>query len=138
MSRRWIGPTLLAIGLTCLTSASIAMRREWRFHREATAIDAIVVKVSRAAIEYQFITPYDALVRGTASVATPPNKGSTITVYYLPADPQQNRTTTWFRNIGWICGGYLLGAVCMFLGGIALLDRNGTARVSKRTSLRKS
>ena len=121
MPKRWIGLTLLAIGLTCLTSASIALRHEWRFHRDAIAIDAVVVKVSSSAIEYQFMTPYDALVRGTASVATPPNKGSTITVYYLPTDPRQNRTTTWFRNIGWICGGFLLGAVSVFLGGIATL-----------------
>ena len=117
MTKRWTGPTLLAIGLTCLTSASIAMRHEWRFHREATAIDAIVV----TRTEYEFTPPGHAPVHGTTS--TPATKGSSVLVFYLPTDPQQNRTTTWFRNIGWICAGYLLGAVSIFLGGIALLDR---------------
>jgi hypothetical protein len=115
MQKRWIGLTLLAIGLTCLTTASIAMRHEWRFHREATAIDAIFVTNT----EYEFTPPNHTPVRGSA--ATPATKGSSVLVFYLPTDPQQNRTTTWFRNIGWICAGFLLGAVCVFLGGIALL-----------------
>lgn len=115
MQKRWIGLTLLAIGLTCLTTASIAMRHEWRFHREATAIDAIVI----SSTEYEFTPPNHTPVRGSA--ATPATKGSSVLVFYLPTDPQQNRTTTWFRNIGWICAGFLLGAVCVFLGGIALL-----------------
>src|SRR6266404_1274993 len=117
MPKRWIGLTLLAIGLACLTTASIAMRHEWRFHREATAIDAIFIN----STEYEFTPPGHAPIHGTAS--TPATKGSSVLVFYLPSDPQQNRTTTWFRNIGWMCVGYLLGAVSMFLGGIALLDR---------------
>jgi hypothetical protein len=122
MPKRWIGLTLLAIGLTCLTTASIAMRHEWRFHREATAIDAIFVN----STEYEFTPPNHTPVRGSAT--THATEGSSVLVFYLPTDPQQNRTTTWFRNIGWICGGFLLGTVSMFLGGIALLDRRRSAR----------
>ena len=121
MPKRWIGLTVLAIGLACLIAASLAMRHEWRFHRLATAIDAVVVGVSPSGIEYEFTPPGRAPIHGSAS--TTATKGSSILVFYLPTDPQQNRTTTWFRNIGWICAGFLLGAVSMFLGGIALLDR---------------
>jgi hypothetical protein len=123
MFRRLIGPTLLAIGLTYLITASITLRREWRFHREATAIDATVTGVSPSGIEYEFAPPGHAPVHGSAS--TTATKGSSILVFYLPTDPQQSRITTWFRNIGWICAGYLLGAACMFVGGIALLPRRG-------------
>ncbi len=116
MRKRWMGPTLLAIGLASLIAASIAMRHEWRFHREATAIDGVFVN----GTEYEFTPPQHAPVRGSAP--TPAAKGSAVLVFYLPKDPAQNRTTTWFRNIGWICGGFLFGAVGVFLGGIALLD----------------
>jgi hypothetical protein len=125
MPRRWIGLTVLATGLACLITASLAMRHEWRFHREATAIDAVVVGVSPSGIEYEFTPPGHALVHGAAS--TTATKGSSVLVYYLPTDPRQNRITTWFRNIGWICAGYLVGAVCVFLGAGALVVTRGAA-----------